>query len=79
MWHCVKWGEMKVSDLYSPITHQCGPPRGDWLGPRSQADLQSPGNDSSVYILFNLFLRLFTDGADTVSSSNPYGTVIYGT
>ena len=31
---------------YSPVTHHCGPPQGDWLGPWSQADLQSPGNDS---------------------------------
>jgi len=27
--------------------------------------MRSPGNDSFVYSLFSLFLRLFIDGADT--------------
>ena len=34
----------------------------------------SSGNDSSVY---NLFLRLFTDGADAVSSSNLFQVLFF--
>ena len=67
-WNCFMVWFIQDEDN-SPATHQCGPPQGDWLGPWSQADLQSPGNDSSVYSLFSLFFRLFIDGADTTSSS----------
>jgi len=43
---------------------------GDWLGLRSQADLYSPINDSSLCSLSKLFLKMFSDDEQTMSLSS---------
>ena len=43
---------------------------GDWLGLRSQADLNSPINDSSLCSLSKWFLKMFSDDEQTMSLSS---------
>jgi len=44
----------QIWECNSPVTHQCGPPRGlAW--PSRSSGLQSPGNDPSSYNLCSLF------------------------
>ena len=40
----------------------------NWLGPEGHADLKNPADDPSFYNLCSCPLKLFNDGAETVSS-----------
>ena len=53
---------------------------GDWLGLRSQADLNSPINDSSLCSLFKWFLKMFSDDEQTMSLYSASSSVnVFGT
>ena len=61
-------GQINLINLQDNLPDEASP--GDWLSLRSQADLNSPINDSSLCSLSKWFLNMFSDDEQTMSLSS---------